>query len=76
VSQLEEWTFDDEKQSCCGGVNADLHSDESGHRRERDVVARAELLDEMDDESYRETPFDEDDEIVLRAWAESNTESK
>ena len=28
------------------------------------------------EESYRETPFDEDDEIVLRAWPEWNTESK
>ena len=60
VTQLEEWAFDGEEQDRGGGVNAELHADESGGGGRLDVMAQArrhcvkawqaELADEMDDE--------------------------
>src|SRR5438067_692514 len=50
VTQLEERAFDGEEEDGGGGVNADLDTDESRGRCQRDVVGGAELGDEMDDE--------------------------
>src|SRR2546423_12256759 len=50
VTQLEERAFDGEEEDGGDGVNADLNADENRGRCQRDVVVRAKLGDEMDDE--------------------------
>ena len=47
---MEERTLDGEKENYRGGVNADFHENKSGHGRECEVVSRAKLRDEMDDQ--------------------------
>ncbi len=50
MTQLEEWAFDGKKENRGGGVNAELNADEGRGGGEYDVVARAKLLDEADNE--------------------------
>ena len=48
MTQLEKGTFDGQEQDNGGGVNAKFDAEKSPNRRQRDVVARAKLADEMD----------------------------
>ena len=50
VTQLQEGAFHRKEQSCSSGVNADFDQENSGSGCQRDVMARAELSDEMNDE--------------------------
>src|SRR5213079_280256 len=50
MAKLEKGTFDREEQDGCDRKNANLNSCERTSRSLRDVVASAELFDEMNDE--------------------------
>ena len=50
VTQLEKGTFDGQEQDNGGGVNAKFDAEKSPNRRQRDVVARAKLRDEVHDD--------------------------
>src|SRR5438128_1710329 len=50
MTQLEKGTFDGQEQDNGGGVNAKFDAEKSPNRRQRDVVARAKLRDEVHDD--------------------------
>src|SRR5256885_16662789 len=54
MAKLEKGTFDGGEEDGCDRKNANLNSDERTSRSRRDVVAGAELLDEMNDEFLNE----------------------
>ena len=47
---MQKWALDGEKQDCRGRVDADFYENKSEQGRECDVVSRAKLRDEMDDQ--------------------------
>ena len=50
MTQLEEWTFDREKEESRCGVDAEFHAEKRGRGRQNDIVTVAELFDSVDNE--------------------------